>query len=174
MVKIVTYPNQILSKKSERVTNFDHQLRDFIASMHVSMFTANGIGLAANQIGDKRDIFVVFMPDTGKGYTFVNPKIGSTEGECEMTEGCLSFPGQAINLKRPSKVFIKAQDSYGKPFSLEADGLLARCILHEMDHLNSTTFLDRLRGEGDAYPQQYKRDNRPRQHSGKKAFQKTS
>lgn len=143
MLDLVHYPAKILNKRSHRVTEFNDSLRDFIAEMHVAMFANGGIGLAANQVGDSRSIFVAFMPNTGQGYTFINPKIIKMEGTSRMEEGCLSFPGRTVSLKRPEKIVVKAQDSRGKFFTMTARGLLARCILHEMDHLNGITFLDR-------------------------------
>ena len=84
MLKIVNHPNPILSQRTERVMRFDDSLRDFAAAMHVAMFLANGIGLAANQVGDKRRMFVAFDPETKQFHTFVNPKILDTNGSSDM------------------------------------------------------------------------------------------
>lgn len=148
MLDLVHYPSKMLNSRAKRVREFNDALRDFIAEMHVAMFMNGGIGLAANQVGDDRAIFVVFMPKTGQGYTFVNPNIVKSEGSCKMDEMCLSFPDKTVSLRRPERVIISAQDSYGVSFTLKAEGLLARCIQHELDHLQGITFLDRQNEAG--------------------------
>jgi peptide deformylase len=166
MLTLVNDSHPALKSRTYFVKEFDDSLKDFAAAMHVTMFTNNGVGLAANQVGDKRRMFVAYDPEKMVYHTFINPKIVYTDGECEMTEGCLSFPGRSIKLKRPKKVVVKAQDSNGKFFTLEAKGVLARCILHEIDHLNGITFIDRQNGDVDEY-RPPRKDNRPRQRRGK-------
>lgn len=156
-----------LKQVASRVTRFDDELLDFVANMHTTMYTKMGIGLAANQVGDNRAIFVATNPKTGESHTFINPRILETSGESSEAESCLSFPGEMVVLSRPTKVVIKAQNSFGEYFTLEATGLLARCILHEMDHLNGLTFFDRVNGEGDAYTIS-RPSSRPRKFSSRK------
>jgi peptide deformylase len=118
------------------------------------MYQAEGIGLAAPQVGITRRFVVA---DVGEGLIeFVNPEISDAEGSCGMVEGCLSVPGRRGFVTRPEKVTIKAQDRTGKPFTMEADGLLARCIQHEIDHLDGVLYVDKM--DHEVFPEDEEED----------------
>lgn len=143
--KIFTIGASELRQKANPITKFDARLGMILDDMADTMYQANGIGLAAPQVGIQRRLVVV---DVGDGLIeFVNPEIASSEGECGMVEGCLSVPGRQGFVIRPEKVTVKAQDKFGKHFSIKADGMLARCIQHEIDHLNGVLYVDKMEHE---------------------------
>lgn len=143
--KIYTIGAQELRMKANPITKFDGRLGVILRDMADTMYQANGIGLAAPQVGIQRRLVVV---DVGDGLIeFINPEIVSSDGECGMPEGCLSVPGRSGYVIRPEKVTVKAQDKTGKAFTLEADGLLARCIQHEIDHLDGILYVDKMEHE---------------------------
>lgn len=143
--KIFTIGASELRQKANPITKFDARLGMILGDMADTMYQANGIGLAAPQVGIQRRLVVV---DVGEGLIeFVNPEIVASEGECGMTEGCLSVPGRMGFVLRPEKVTVKAQDKYGKPFTIKADGLLARCVQHEVDHLDGVLYVDKMEHE---------------------------
>ena len=137
---IINYPNPILKSVTEPITDFNN-IGELVSSMFNTMYLSNGLGLAAPQIGISKQVFVIGYK---KEYVFINPEILATEGEQYGKEGCLSFPGLFINKRRPNKVIIKAQNTNGEFFELTAEGLLARAILHENDHLHSTLLIDNI------------------------------
>lgn len=144
MLDIVTFGHESLSRKAEPVTEFGADLAAFVEEMYATMKRGKGIGLAATQVDRNVRLFVTGV-DGDKLRVFINPEIVMTSPEEEeYEEGCLSLPGLYTNLKRPSMVKIQAWNEKGRPFNVEADGLLARCILHEYDHLNGVLFIDRL------------------------------
>lgn len=114
-----------------------------------------GIGLAANQIGILRRIFVVDLGDEDGLRVFVNPEILEQSGEQSMKEGCLSIPGVRGEVKRPAKIKVKAQNEKGEFFVLEAEDLLAVCICHEMDHLDGVLFTDKVVGSLEEYVEEF-------------------
>lgn len=139
----------VLREKTQEVTSFDEKLEGFVNNMLETMYNADGIGLAANQVGDKRSIFIVdeFSEDRSKtnAHIFINPKITSfSESTSEYKEGCLSIPKFYENVTRPEEVEIEYQDINGESKKIAAGGLLARVIQHEFDHLNGILFFDRL------------------------------
>lgn len=144
--KLITIPNAILRKKAASVTLQELQtptMQSLLADMSETMFAEDGIGLAAPQIGVSQRIFVVATKDGAKA--FINPKIVKQSFlSIVMEEGCLSIPGVFGTVKRPRRVTIEALDASGKPFSLPAEGLLARIVQHEMDHLNGVLFIDKV------------------------------
>ena len=152
---IVQDGDPILKKKCRPVTNFDEKLAQLLDDMRETLQDANGYGLAGPQVGMLRRVFISVderdLPEDGEipeGYEtkfleFVNPEILSTEGEVMQYEGCLSFPGHNGAVKRPEKVVARAFDRHGNPFTIEAEGMLARCICHESDHLDGITIMDR-------------------------------
>lgn len=143
--KIFTIGASELRQTANPITKFDARLGMILGDMADTMYQANGIGLAAPQVGIQRRLVVV---DVGEGLIeFVNPEIVESEGECGMTEGCLSVPGRQGYVIRPEKVTVKAQDKKGKHFTLKADGLLARCVQHEVDHLNGVLYVDKMEHE---------------------------
>ena len=144
---IVVYGDPVLREKSREVENFDRELKDLVSDMTDTLHKANGLGLAAVQVGVLLRVFLVDLSAveiTEKLRVFVNPEIIKTEGEIEYEEGCLSFPGIYQKITRPSKVTVKAFDENGMPFEITIDGLAARAILHEFDHLEGKLFIDYL------------------------------
>lgn len=143
--KILHYPNPTLRNIAEPVTTVDKEIQTLIADMFETMYEDNGIGLAATQIGLTVRVFVIDAGETKKNpLAFVNPVIIEQEGKQLCPEGCLSLPGIFSKISRANKVKIKAQDETGKEFILEADGLMAIVIQHELDHLNGKLFIDHL------------------------------
>ncbi len=144
MLDIYTLGEEILREKCKPVKIFDSALGMLIDAMFTTMAEANGVGLAAPQVGVDSRLFVVDIPDFGKR-VFINPQIIETSVELSCAEeGCLSVPGLWHDVTRPASIVVQAQDERGKAFTLKADGLLARAIQHEYDHLNGILFIDRL------------------------------
>lgn len=144
---LVIYPDDILIRKSADVTEIDQDIVDFVENMRETMYASNGIGLAAPQVA--RNIRVITMdvePDTnGKAFMhLINPVILDSYGKTTYDEGCLSFPGLVAEVRRKKQLHVQAYDIHGKLIDFEADGLLAICMQHELDHLNGVTFVDRL------------------------------
>ncbi len=146
LLPIVQYPDPILAKTAEVVTEFNDELKQLAADMAETMYAAPGIGLAANQVGVlKRIIVIDITEDHSDLRVFVNPEVVAHSEELEeFEEGCLSLKGLYEKVKRPERVKVRAQDLDGKPFELEADGLLAVCVQHEIDHLHGVVFIDHL------------------------------
>lgn len=143
-MEIVLYGDPILEKTADPVTEFDVGLATIVEEMFEAMRHDRGIGLAAPQVGLAKRIFVTDVEGDRKR-VFINPEIVQTSLELiEYEEGCLSFPGLYFTVKRPEALKIQAQTETGRVFSLEADGLLARVILHENDHLDGKLFIDRV------------------------------
>lgn len=141
---VVTLGNEVLREKAKPVETFDQALEDTVRQMIVLMREKKGVGLAAPQIGISRRFFVTEAVDD-RPRVFVNPEIIETSQETvNGEEGCLSLPGVWANVARPYSVKVQAQDTTGKIFHLNAEGWLARIILHENDHLNGLLFVDRL------------------------------
>ena len=139
---IVKFGDEILLKKCRPVTKFDERLHELIDDMTETMVNADGVGLAAPQVGILRRIVTI---DVGDGpLVMVNPEIVKESGEQRELEGCLSCPGQYGYTIRPMNVTAKAQDRNGDWFELEEEGLLARAICHELDHLEGTLFFDHV------------------------------
>lgn len=139
---IVEKGDPILRKISRSVLNFDEKLATLIDDMIETMHNADGVGLAAPQVGILRRICVI---DVGDGpIELVNPVIVKEEGEQVGSEGCLSVPGQSGIVKRPMKVTVKAQDRKGNTFEISGEELLARAFCHEIDHLNGILYVDKV------------------------------
>ena len=137
---IVKDGDPILKKKCRPVEKFDKKLAILLDDMAETMHQANGVGLAAPQVGMLRRVVVI---DVGEGVIeLVNPKIIAYRGEQEGIEGCLSFPGEWGLAKRPNYVKVKAQDRNGDEFEIDGEELLARAFCHEIDHLNGVVFKD--------------------------------
>ena len=144
---IVIYGDPVLREVSQEVENFGEELQNLVSDMVDTLKKAQGLGLAAVQIGVTQRVFIVDLSAvdiTEKLRVFVNPEIITTEDEAEFEEGCLSFPGIYQKIKRPDKVTMKAFDSEGNEFEMNVDGLAARAILHEYDHLEGKLFIDRM------------------------------
>jgi peptide deformylase len=130
----------VLRQRSNEVSAVDAELRQFIADLFETMDTAKGVGLAANQVGVARRVAVVGVE--GERLALVNPVILSAEGHSREEEGCLSVPEQYGEVERPERIVLEALDADGKPYRREAEGLLARAIQHEIDHLDGILFFD--------------------------------
>ncbi len=145
--EILIWPDPLLKKVSAPVERVDDGIRRLLDDMAETMYAADGVGLAAPQIGELRRCIVIDASPRQEGQKLihlVNPEIVRGEGETVYTEGCLSIPGEAEDVDRFAKVWVRALDYHGKPFELEADGLLAIALQHEHDHLQGTLFVDHL------------------------------
>ena len=145
---VVKYGNAVLEKHAETVTVFDRELSRLLDDMFESMYAAQGVGLAAPQIGISRRIAVIDITsgkDPKAKLVLINPEIISTEGQQKKEEeGCLSVPGFREKVKRPARATVRALDAKGKQFTMTGEGLLARAFCHETDHLNGRLFLSHL------------------------------
>jgi len=145
---ILFYPDKRLREPGKEVEDFDAELHQLIDDMAETMYAAPGVGLAAPQLGISKRLFIVDVATDDEEPSdlrvFVNPEIVATEGEMVFNEGCLSFPGVREDIDRAERVTVKAVDKDGKPFELEAEGLLAVAIQHENDHLNGDLMIDHL------------------------------
>jgi peptide deformylase len=145
---ILCYPDKRLREPGKDVEVFDEELRALIDDMAETMYAAPGVGLAAPQIGVSKRLFIIDVAteddEPSDLRVFINPEIVATEGETTFAEGCLSFPGAREEVDRSERVTVRALDKDGKPFELEADGLLAIAIQHENDHLNGKLMIDHL------------------------------
>ena len=142
---ILTEEDRALYKTSRSVTKFDGRLHTLLDDMAETLANANGVGLAAPQVGVLRRAVLVLetnVPEDEEPYVIelINPEIISSEGEQCGSEGCLSVPEKFGLVKRPEKVTVRAQDRYGNPFEVKGEGLTARCFCHEIDHLNGILF----------------------------------
>ena len=137
------FGDDVLRKKCREVEGIDDRLLTLIEDMKETMYDADGVGLAAPQVGILKRLFVI---DIGEGpLVFINPEILETSGSQIDEEGCLSLPGETEEVMRPNYVKARALNEKGEEFEIEAEELLARAILHEYDHLNGTLFIDRVK-----------------------------
>ena len=139
--KIVTLGSDTLRKKSKPVVDFDKSLFDLLDDMKQTMIEKNGVGIAAVQVGVLRRAIIVEL-DEDNFLEIINPEIIKTKGKVCGNEGCLSVPGFFTEVERPKYVKIKAFDRNGQAFEFEAEDYIARCICHEIDHLNGILFVD--------------------------------
>lgn len=147
IIDIKKYPDKILKQKALIINNINGELQRLIDNMIDTMNYSGGIGLAGNQVGELKRLCVIDISKKtkdGKVIVLINPLILSKEGISEAEEGCLSIPGYMASIKRPEKIFVKALNREGKEIEIEADGLLARVIQHEIDHLDGYLFIDRM------------------------------
>jgi peptide deformylase len=141
---IVLYPDPVLLRPTSPVEVVDDDIRTLVEDMRDTMYAAPGIGLAANQIGVGLRVFIVDLTagdEDGNLHVFVNPEVREAEGTEVGEEGCLSFPDVLLDVPRAPRVTVEALDLDGKPFEVTADGLMARAMLHEIEHLDGQTFL---------------------------------
>lgn len=143
--QIVKIGDELLRKQSKIVKNFNQNLWNLLDDMAESMFKFKGMGLAAPQIGVLKR--VVVMDVNGMFLEFINPEIISTSGEEEDEEACLSVPNIRGIVKRPLNLTVKAQDRHGNNFSITCEKMLARCVCHELDHLDGVLFVDKMERE---------------------------
>ena len=143
--KILHYPDPRLRRKALPVDTVDGEIRTLIDELAETMYQAPGMGLAAPQIDVSKRVFVIDISEARNDLRgLVNPELLTQEGEQTMEEGCLSVPGVYEEVTRAEKVTVRALGGDGKPFELEADGLLATCVQHEIDHLDGKLFVDYL------------------------------
>ncbi len=142
---VLVFPDSRLRNIAEPVNSFDNTLEVLANDMVETMYAENGIGLAAIQINEKHRVITVDVSeDQSELMTFVNPEIIATDGEQICQEGCLSVPEIYADVTRAEKITVTAQDIKGESFTIEASGLLAVCIQHEIDHLDGKVFVDYL------------------------------
>lgn len=145
ILNIIHYPDERLHTVATRVVEVNEEIRGLAADMAETMYAAPGIGLAATQVNVHKQVFVVDISEERNSLqVFINPEIIASEGKAEHEEGCLSVPGIYENVTRAERVTVKALDVEGKPFTLKAEGLLAICIQHEIDHLKGKVFVEYL------------------------------
>ena len=143
--RIVTYGDPVLREVCEPVEEINQEIKDLVSSMTDTLKEANGLGLAAPQVGVAKRLFIVDLSAVDINATlkvFINPEILESSGEVEMEEGCLSFPGMYQKIRRASHVKVRATNLDGKVFEMEATGIAARAVLHEYDHLEGVLFID--------------------------------
>jgi peptide deformylase len=144
-IPIKTLPDPVLRQKAKKVPGMDPSLRKLIANMIDTMSEANGVGLAAPQIGVSLRLVVIRMPeDDAEEIVLINPEVIKSSGEREVDERCLSVPGYSGKVKRACSVTVKAKDENFKEIRIKADELLAQALEHEIDHLNGILYVDRL------------------------------
>jgi len=147
VLKVVKYPEPVLQQPGEPVTEFDDELRKFVADMFETMYAAKGIGLAAPQVAVSKRITVIDLSggkDPAEKLVLINPEIIAREGKQYEEEGCLSFPDIHEKVQRAAKVTVRAQDEYGKWFEMDGEELLSRAFQHEIDHLDGVLFIFRM------------------------------
>lgn len=143
--EIVKFGEDILRKKCREVTSFDEKLGILIDDMTETLQNADGVGLAAPQVGMLRRVVVIDVRDGKGAIELVNPVLVEQHGNQVGNEGCLSAPGEWCEVERPMRVTVKAFDRRGKEFTLTGEGLLARALCHELDHLEGVLFIDRVK-----------------------------
>lgn len=145
ILKILQYPDERLHKVAKKVGHVNDQIRKLVHDMAETMYAAPGVGLAATQVDVHEQIIVVDVSEAhDRLMVLINPEIIASSGEEECEEGCLSVPGIYETVRRAEKVTVSALDEKGESFMLEADGFLAVCIQHEMDHLRGKVFVEYL------------------------------
>jgi peptide deformylase len=145
--EILVWPDPVLKQTAKPVDRVDDHVRRLLDDMAESMYAADGVGLAAPQVGELLRCVVIDTSPKQEGQKllhFVNPEIVRAEGLTTYTEGCLSIPGEAEEVERAARVWVRALDYHGRPFELECDGLLNIAVQHETDHLEGTLFVDHL------------------------------
>src|SRR5512135_2165525 len=145
---VVIWPDRLLRQPSVAITEIDDSVRELYRDLCDAMYAENGLGMAALQLGDNRRMFVVEPKLAGRAETdpplcFINPEVVSTSDEQQDSEeGCLSFPDIYVKVKRPMRAKVRATDLEGKVFECEGEALMARCLLHELDHLTGKLLVD--------------------------------
>ena len=142
--KILELGDETLRKTCKPMKTYDLRLWLLLRDMAETMYKAEGVGLAAPQVGILRRVVVIDVGDERGLIELVNPEIIASEGEQGDSEGCLSVPGRRGYVVRPSKVTVRAQDRKGKPFEITGEGLLARALCHELDHLDGIMYVDKM------------------------------
>ncbi len=146
-MKIINYPHPTLRYVSKPIRRIDAEFREMIREMFLLMYQARGIGLAANQVDLPLRFFICNLagnPDEGEEMVFINPVLSRPKGQAEQEEGCLSLPGLYAPVKRPEAIHFEAHALDGALMSGTLEGMMARVVQHEVDHLNGVLFVDRL------------------------------
>ena len=149
ILSIRKYGDDVLRHPAEPIAEIDAPLQKLIDDMVETMYAAPGVGLAANQVGVSRQLMVIDLSvgkRAGECHVFINPEIVEAEGEITEEEGCLSIPDFVEVVTRPERVKLRYLDRNGEQREMWGDGLMARAMCHEIDHLNGTLFVDHLRG----------------------------
>jgi peptide deformylase len=144
---ICTFPDPILREKAKSVENINGDIQELIDNMAATMYGAPGIGLAANQVGELKRVVVYDMTPRESGHNFsvlINPEIVEAEGSIVHEEACLSVVDFSAEVTRRSRIRVRGLDRNGKPVDIDAEGLLAICLQHEIDHLNGLLFIDHI------------------------------
>ncbi len=145
VLTVLHYPDDRLRTIAKPVTEFNEKLRQLVADMIEPMYAENGIGLAAPQVNIHQRVVVIDLSEErNQPQVFINPEIITKSGDTTYEEGCLSVPQNYANVERAAEVTVKAQDAEGNPFEVNANGLLAICLQHELDHLVGKLFIDYL------------------------------
>ena len=150
-MKVYKLGHEALRTSANRIVKVDDSIRKLAKDMLITMYSSKGIGLAAPQVGIQKRLLVIdlnFEDPNAPPMVFINPEIISSSASLETyEEGCLSIPGVYLNVLRPASIKISYRDEMGRPKKMHADGLMARCIQHEIDHLNGVCFVDKVTDE---------------------------
>jgi len=161
VLEILTYPHPLLKKPCKEVETIDEETREFIKDMVETMYWANGIGLAASQVGVSKKIIVLDVSPIDPQYDLIaviNPEIIAGEGEIDHEEGCLSVPDCFEKVRRKEKVQVRGMAPDGKKIEMNAEGIMAITMQHEIDHLNGVLILDKISGlKRDLYRRQLRK-----------------
>lgn len=145
LLHILRYPDPRLHTVAAKIERVDDRIRKLIKDMAEAMYAAPGVGLAATQVDQHVRLIVIDISEMHDQLkVFINPEIVAASGVADREEGCLSVPGVFEKVQRAERITVRALDAEGKPYTLEAEGLLAVCIQHEMDHLEGKVFVERL------------------------------
>ena len=161
-LKVYKLGHETLRTPANRIVKVDNSIRKLAKDMLITMYSSKGIGLAAPQVGIPKRLLVIdlnFEDPNASPMVFINPEIISSSATLDTyEEGCLSIPGVYLNVLRPSAIKLSYRDEMGRPKKMNADGLMARCIQHEIDHLNGVCFVDKVTDE-DELKKQFKENN---------------
>jgi peptide deformylase len=160
VLPIRVVPDPVLRQKAKRVKAIDKSIRKLVNDMQETLHAANGVGLAANQVGISLRLIVLNMPEN-ECKVIINPEIIRRTGERIVNEGCLSIPGYVGEIKRSEMVRIKGQDSKGKEIRIKAEGLLAEVLEHEIDHINGVLYVDHLESQDKLHKIELSQDTSP-------------
>lgn len=145
LLEILEWPDPRLATVAQRVQTIDDSVKQLVADMAQTMYAAPGIGLAASQVDVHLRVIVIDISETRDALNvFINPEITASEGEAQNEEGCLSVPGIYDQVIRAARITVRAQNAQGETFEMQAEGLMAVCIQHEMDHLKGIVFVEHL------------------------------
>ena len=145
VLPIIEYPHPVLRRRANKVLRIDRRVERLADDMTDTLRSANGVGLAANQVGVPRRVIVIQLPDEEDARVYINPRIVHREGHRDVPEGCLSIPGYMATITRSLWVRANGLDRSSRTFRLHADGLLAQALEHEIDHLNGILYIDHLK-----------------------------